>query len=139
MAVRVQIAVARKSGEALTSVALLNGGFDTGRPEILPPPAACLRLFTEIPANSHAIEATLASGTAAVLELAERVAVHVRTRDRHGPVVQCRVCVVDGAEEVLLSDAAIDEIGVRIESYGKGLWRFDGETRIRRSARARHW
>lgn len=70
---------------------------------------------------------------------AETVAGCVRSADRDGPEVTFSVLVSDADGEVLVSDAGIDALGVRIESFAPGRWRFADETGIRESSAPQYW
>jgi hypothetical protein len=139
LAVRVRLRIERPSGERLECAALLNGGFESGRPEILLPAPAARRLYAQYPAETLPVAGLLAAGETELLELPERVLACVVTPAREGRQARFSVLVSDGADEVLVSDSGIDALGVRIESFGRGVWRFGNERRLRKSARRQHW
>ena len=49
------------------------------------------------------------------------------------------VSIVPGEDEVLLCDKAIDALEIELVKPGKGLWRFRGETALRKSVSAKRW
>ena len=50
-----------------------------------------------------------------------------------------RVLVSEHDKEVLVSDAGIDALGIRIESFVPGRWRFAEQTRVREAEAPQHW
>lgn len=80
--------------------------------------------------------------TSAVIELlhaAERVTGCAVTFDREGRSVEFRAFVSEGDSEVLVSDGGIDALGIRIESFVPGRWRFADETHIRETEAPQYW
>ena len=49
------------------------------------------------------------------------------------------VRVAEHDPELLVSDAGIDALGIRIESFAPGRWRFAEETYIRDSESPEYW
>ena len=47
--------------------------------------------------------------------------------------------IIEGEREVLMSDKLISSLGIVIEDAGKGLWRFKGENKIRKSSPRKIW
>ncbi|MBI4614323.1 MAG: hypothetical protein HY720_11985 [Planctomycetes bacterium] len=140
MPVVVAIRVERSSTPgALESAAILNGGFGSEVPCLLLPRQAALLLFPEYPAGMVPVGGATAGGRATFLASREELAARVREPDRDGPAIAFRVVVSEHDDEILVSDSGIDALGVEVKKHGEGLWRFDGETRIRRSVPRRRW
>ena len=59
--------------------------------------------------------------------------------DREGRGVDFRVFVSDADSDVLVSDGGIDALGIRIESFVPGRWRFADETHIRNTEAPQYW
>ena len=74
-----------------------------------------------------------------ILAPSERILARVVIEERQGPEVSVRVFISDDEPEILISDMAIDALGVEIKSPGKGLWRFADEEEIRHSAAYQIW
>jgi len=55
--------------------------------------------------------------------------------------VRCLIIVNPLVDEVLLSDVAIDELGIVPIGFGRGLWRHkaDDASTVRRSAEPEYW
>lgn len=97
------------------------------------------RHYDRYSARVHVVNVELAAGAASLMALREPLSVSVRTRDRDGPRARCGVLVSEDADEVLLSDSAIDALHVRVGSFSRGTWSFLGERRWRRSAPRQVW
>ncbi|GIW72688.1 MAG: hypothetical protein KatS3mg102_2230 [Planctomycetota bacterium] len=139
MAAVVRVRLERNPSRAIETSAVLNGGFATERPTVLLPRRAALALFPDYPAGSRPLPALTAGGQTTLRELGEPLWVRVLAGDREGPAASCRVLVSEAEDEVLLSDYAIDALGVRIEQHGPGIWRFADEQRTRASVPAEPW
>ncbi len=63
----------------------------------------------------------------------EAVELTVIEDDRTSKTIICNTIISLHENEVLLSDAVIEELEIEILSPKTGLWRFKGETKIRRS------
>ena len=64
-----------------------------------------------------------------------RALVKVVTEDAESREVLADVVVSPIADEPLISDMLAEELEVAVESFGRGLWRFRWEQRLRRSER----
>ncbi len=138
MGVRVRVRIEGPDGRVLESVALLNGGFDTRDPHILLPGEAARKLFPH-PMKGKRITARTADHEATMTRPVDALVMRVLSDDREGPAVACRALVAPHADEILLSDSAIDAVGVGIRSFGGGLWQFVGESRTRSSEESETW
>ncbi|MBI4614108.1 MAG: hypothetical protein HY720_10905 [Planctomycetes bacterium] len=139
MAVRIRIELLGPDGRCLRTAAILNGGFEVPGPHLLLPRSCAERLLGAY--RTHAVRQVLdaAGGSAEFWAVDLPVGGCVTTDDRKGPLVEFRVLVSEGDSELLVSDSGIDALGVRIESFEPGRWRFDGETRVRPTEAAEYW
>lgn len=80
-----------------------------------------------------------AAGPTGFLEIAESLRAQVVAGDRAGPVVVASAFASPGDDEILMSDAAINDLGVRIESFRQGRWRFADEATTRDSMPPEVW
>ncbi len=137
MAVRVELELRGTHG-TVTSSAVLNGGFEIQGPHLLLPARCAVLLLGETRSGTKlAMEA--AGGEVEMTLANETVVGAVRTSDRLGRDVRFRVLVSEHDEEVLVSDAGIDALGIRIESFVPGRWRFAEETAVRDAVAAQVW
>jgi hypothetical protein len=74
-----------------------------------------------------------------VLVLPDPIEAWIDGGDRQGPKIAVKIIVSDAETEVLVSDTAIDALGVEIQSHGRGLWRFAGESESRPSVPPQLW
>lgn len=139
MAARVRIAFRGRGGRTLEAAALLNGGFESASPAVLLPASIATRLLSDPLSKARPATFSVAAGKATLFVVRERLKARVATADRRGPEAWLNVLVAQREEEVILSDTAIDALGVKIESFGKGLWRFARERRMRPSEPAQLW
>ncbi len=139
MGVRVNLLLRRTSGANLTASALLNSGFESDEPHIMLPRRAAERLYDQLPLETTAETIGTAGGDVEILAPSERILARVVIEERQGPEVSVRVFISDDEPEILISDMAIDALGVEIKSPGKGLWRFADEEEIRHSAAYQIW
>lgn len=139
MAVRVRVEFTGRVGRVLGCVALLNGGFESLRPTVLLPAAAAVHVLARPLAKARRIRVEVACGETSLWTVQEHLMGCVVTRDRRGRAIRFHVLVAEGEREVLVSDSAIDALGVEIKSFGKGLWRFRRQRRLRRSEDPQRW
>lgn len=118
---------------------MLNGGFEVPGPHLLLP-ARCAQLLLGEYRGTAAREAMeAAGGEIQLLRAAEHVAGCAVTFDREGRSVEFDVFVSEGDAEALVSDGGIDALGIRIESFVPGRWRFAEETHIRETEAPQYW
>jgi hypothetical protein len=139
VAVRVRLHLCGPSGTEVATSAVLNGGFEVQEPHLLLPARVADRLLGDYrpTAAREAMEA--AGGEVELLHTAEGVTGRAVAADREGRSVAFRVFVSDADPEVLVSDGGIDALGIRIESFVPGRWRFADETRIRDTEAPQYW
>jgi hypothetical protein len=136
---RVDLHLRQADGTVLAAAALLNGGFEAESPHVLLPRRAYTHLFSREPEGAHADEVQTAGGTSSVIALPDSIEAWVDGGDRSSPVIAVHVIVSDAETEVLVSDTAIDALGIEITSHGRGLWRFAGEHVTRPSVPPQLW
>ncbi|MBI4859351.1 MAG: hypothetical protein HY815_03710 [Candidatus Riflebacteria bacterium] len=139
MAVRVRLCIRASDGAQLVTTAVLNGGFEVPDPHILLPHAAAERLLGDGLRKAVRQEMTGAGGPVELLALPDPVTAHAFASDREGPRTRFHLLVSRLDEEALVSDAGIDALSIRIESFAPGRWRFADETRIRDSEPPQYW
>jgi hypothetical protein len=139
MAVRVRIRITSPGGVQLDTTAVLNGGFEVPDPHLLLPRAAAARLFGDALTSAVLQEMTGAGGSVELLAMPDPVTARVLTPDREGPTARFRVLASKFDEEALVSDAGIDALSLRIESFVPGRWRFADETRTRDTEPPQEW
>ncbi len=139
MGVRVNMLLRRADGATLTSSVLLNSGFESDEPHILLPRCAAERLFPVLPPGTKAQTIGTAGGDAQILVPSEKIFARVLVEDQRGPEIPVCVFISDEEVEILVSDTAIDALGVEIKSPGKGLWKFAGEEEIHSSSPPQEW
>jgi len=143
MAVRVKVEICSFDKDlSISSTALLNSGFESETPLVLIPArvAEYLGFLPNLPANAIAETYEAAGGSAVrVYSIEDAAKVRVVAEDRKTDFITCSIIISEGEREVILSDLLIDELGIIIEKSGVGLWRFDGESKIRSSLQPQHW
>lgn len=138
MVVRVRI---ESASAAVETAALANSGYEAETPQVMVPVqlARALGLWppgegfeeTEYETAGGPLRVWVASGALRVRVAAEGEA----------PQVVADAVVSPLADEVLLSDKAISELGIALEDVGRGLWRFRWEPKdaLRRSEPPKYW
>jgi hypothetical protein len=122
MAVRVKVRVSRGGKEKALTV-LVNGGAESEEPVIVVKPEDARDLgFT--PEDFDIIEVELASGITQNLISREKVKLELLSEE--GQVLASTYAYLAVDEELiepLITDATIDELGIIVLSFKKGLWR----------------
>jgi hypothetical protein len=141
VAVRVPVRV-KVRGRLLETVALANSGYEAETPQLLIPVEAARRLGLW-PPDSTAIETSFetAGGPLNVWVYPRAGSVEVEDGGVKSPEVIVDIVVSPLADEVLLSDALISELGIVLEDAKKGLWRFRWEPpgRLHSSRPPQYW
>jgi len=124
----------------LTTVALLNTGFESDEPEILLPLRAAERLgLWPPPAGARTETYVSASGYMRVVRVPRAGTVAVLAEDRCSEEVPADFIISELTDEVLLNDRLIGRLRIVILDPGEGLWRFRDEDAVRGSERAERW
>ncbi|MGB9728824.1 MAG: hypothetical protein ACP5GU_06905 [Thermoprotei archaeon] len=134
MAVRVKIKVTWES-RSKTFIVLVNGGAESDEPVIVlrPEDAEELGLLSN---SFDIIEVELASGKTHNLISKEKIKIELLDeKDESISNTLAFLAVDENLTEPLITDATIDELGIVVISFKKGLWRHinDPPTIIRRS------
>ncbi len=121
------------NNEVLTK-ALVNTGFVSEDPEVALPIAIAEKLGLW-PRPSEAINASVdtGGGSVEVYVVPRSLIVNVITEDRISDPVIANALVDPYIDEVLINDALTEELRIEILSPRSGLWRFSGESTVRRS------
>lgn len=130
--VRVKAEVEVSNIKFETSV-LLNTGFGTEEPEALIPIRLAEALGIELEKASPKLYET-PGGITRLFEAEKMAEIKVA-----GKSVSCNVVISETESEVILSDSAISRLEIVIEDPARGLWRFKGEKRTRKSVRPNYW
>mgnify|MGYP000341891567 CR=1 FL=1 len=143
MVVRLRVRIRSSSGELITS-ALANSGYEAEEPEVVLPVSVAERLglYPSLPGGTE-VEEYVGVGGSIVRAFRTRGAVEltVLADDRMGGPVRATAVITPGEDEVILSDKALDALGVVLLRPGAGIWRFsDDPPGIERaSERREHW
>ncbi|MEW6368315.1 MAG: hypothetical protein AB1714_27100 [Acidobacteriota bacterium] len=139
MAVRIRLKITGQGEQPVITTAVLNGGFEVAEPHLLLP-ARCAGLVLGDYRSSAVWQSMEAAGGQVDFLLAsDTVNARAVTADREGHEVSFKILVSDADPEVLVSDAGIDALGLRIESFAPGRWRFADQTLIRETEPPQYW
>ncbi|RLF20184.1 MAG: hypothetical protein DRZ82_03045 [Thermoprotei archaeon] len=139
MGVRVRIRIIHGDKTAITS-ALVNSGFESNEPDICIPLGLAKRLKLWPSTVMKSINALTAGGEVA-LHLLGKVRLQLLAGSEVKEDIECNALLNTQVDEVLLSDYVIDELGIVVISFRKGLWRHksDPPSTIRQSAPPEYW
>ncbi len=108
--------------------AIVNTGFESDVPEVIVPEkvAEDLGLYPRVPAGSIVEEYRVAGGgRVTVIRLPQGLArASVVAGDKVSREVEVSLTVVPGERDVLISDAAAEELGIEVVRPKSGVWRF---------------
>ena len=140
MAVRVKLKVkSLKTGKEIELVVLANGGAESEKPMLVVDPeiAKSLELYSYLLREAEIYEVTEASTSKHVYVLSNAVEIELidhETGESLSKIV-ADLAVEEGLTEPLITDVTIDELGIQVISFSKGLWKHinDPPNKIRRS------
>jgi len=139
--VRVRVELRRGDKEVETS-ALANSGYESETPQVLMPirVAELLSLWPPTKDVEESVFET-AGGPLRVWIVPRAVKVKVVVPDVDTQHVDADAVVSPMADEVMLSDKMISELGLALEDVGRGYWRFSWEPKesTRRSEPPKYW
>lgn len=141
LGVRVRVKIISRKGLSVETSSLLNTGFESESPEVLVPVrvAEALGLWPELP-NGAAIRAYETAGGIVRMPTIEGGAeLQAIAGEKVTRPIRCSLVISELEREVLLSDRAIEGLGIVIESPGTGLWRFKDDPELQRSAEPQYW
>ncbi len=144
MALRIKIRIRNRYGPSkeVSTVALVNSGFEADTPQILIP----MKLARELNLYNRLIEARIESyGTVAgpirMYVIPSSVEVWIDESDIKPSKVICDALISDTETEVLISDYLAGELGIIAEDFRHGYWRLrsDPKNKIRTSYEPQRW
>jgi len=127
LVVRVKLRLSKNS-KSIDVVALVNTGYEADTPQLIIPISIARRLnLWPPPANAREAIFDTAGGPLRVWIIPQLVKAKIITPNAESKEVTIDVVISPLADEPLISDLLADELGIAIESPGKGLWRFRWE------------
>jgi hypothetical protein len=134
MAVRLRLRI-RVSDRSVDTIALLNSSFEAPTPQLVVPVDTARALGLWPPEDARDVVLETAGGPLRAWFYPRKALVKVVTEDAESREVLTDVVVSPIADEPLISDMLAEELEIAVESFGRGLWRFRWEQRLRRSER----
>jgi hypothetical protein len=134
VAVRLKLRV-RVGDKVVEVVALLNSGFEAPTPQLLIPIDTARALGLWPPEDAREVILETAGGPLRAWFYPRKALVKVITEDAESREVLTDIIVSPIADEPLISDMLAEELEIAVESFGRGLWRFRWEGKLRRSER----
>ena len=145
MALRIRLIIkalkGTKRGSDVETPALVNSGYVVEKPELLIPEGLASNLGLWPPETIKMEYTSTPIGFGRLYSLGEVLEVQVTTEDKTSPTIKVHVMVSEYEKEVLVSDYLAGLLGIAVEDFREGLWRFREEplTRVRRSEKAQYW
>lgn len=146
MSVRVRVRIeplAGAGGAVVDSVALVNTGFTPEERECSLPAAAAqnLGMWPALPAGTVMVGVRGYTGEVTVARVPRAVRARVVCTAREGPTAEMATLITTTDNEVILSDAAVEALGIVPVKPCSGQWRFidDPHDRLRPSEPAQYW
>jgi len=141
LAVRVRLRT--KEGREELTVALVNSGFESDRPQILIPISLAKRLGLwdrVLIEGGFQLFGTVAEPTRLYV-LPSSLYVSIVEDDVEMETVLSDAVISEVEREVLISDYLAGLLGIAVEDFREGLWRLrsDGSNRVRRSYKPQYW
>ena len=130
------------AGEAIESVAVLNSGYESVEEEVIIPVkvAERLGLWPRLPEGTEIEEYEVAGGIKVrTYFIKDCLEIQVVTEDKVSEPVKTAAVIMEGQDEILLSDASISAHRIVIEDAKQGLWKFRGEYKLRKSEKPQYW
>ena len=122
MAVRVRVKISRGSREK-TLIVLVNSGAESEEPVVVVSPRDAIDLGFNLE-EFDVVEVELASGKTQGLISREKVILELLSENGSTlSTTQAYLAVDENLIEPLITDATIDELGIVVLSFKKGLWR----------------
>ncbi len=131
MAVRLRLRIRGKSGKSVETIALLNSGFEAPTPQLLIPVGLARNLELWPPENAYEVILDTAGGPLRAWLYPRSAYVSVVCEDVKPKEVEVDIIISPIADEPLISDMLAEELEIAVESFGRGLWRFRWEQRLR--------
>ena len=130
------------TGKAIESVAILKSGYESAEEEVISPVkvAERLGLWPRLPEGTEIEEYEAAGGIKVrTYFIKDCLEIQVVTEDKVSEPVKTAAVIMEGQDEILLSDASISAHRIVIEDAKQGLWRFRGEYKLRKSEKPQYW
>ena len=118
-----------REGRSIEVVALLNSGYEAPTPQLLIPVDIARSLGLWPPEGASEVILDTAGGPLRAWYYPRAGEVEVAVEDARSPRVLVDLIVSPIADEPLISDMLAEELGIAVESFGRGLWRFRWESR----------
>lgn len=137
MAVRVRLRVERE-GSAREVVALVNSGYEADTPQLMVPVSLARELELWPPPPGAKEDVFDTAGGPVRVWIARRAArAWAVAGDAESGPVEVDLVVSPYADEPLISDVLAGRLGIAVEDFAEGLWRFRWEPKeaVRRSER----
>nr|MDO8082812.1 hypothetical protein [Candidatus Freyarchaeota archaeon] len=145
MVVRVRVrlkALKGDKGKTIEGVAVLNAGYESEHPEVIIPTklAEKLGLWPRLPEGTEVETYEIAGGTKArVYYIDKCLESEVITEDKASNPIKTIAVIMEGQDEILLSDGSISAHQIVLEDAKAGIWKFKGEEKLRRSEPPEYW
>ncbi len=143
MAVRIKVEIKslEKTPSAVTTVALLNSGFECEKPEVLVPIkiAELLSFYPHIPKETHVQKYETPAGMIKMHSIEDSVQVCPIVKGKKTKSVKCTLIISEIEKEVIISDVAVDKLRIKIDEVGACKWHLKGEKISRPSERPQYW
>ncbi len=145
MVVRVKVKLKALKGDVggvVESAAVLNSGYESVEEEVIIPVkvAERLGLWPRLPEGTEVEEYEVAGGIKVrAYFIRDCLEVQVVAEDKASEPVKTAAAIMEGQNEILLSDASISAHRIVIEDAKRGLWRFRGEEKLRGSEKPQYW
>lgn len=134
MAVRLKLRI-RVNSRVADVVALLNSGFEAPTPQLLIPVDTARVLGLWPPEGAREVILETAGGPLRAWFYPRKALVKIVAEDVESREVLTDIIVSPIGDEALISDMLAEELEIAVESFGKGLWRFRWEQKLRESAK----
>ncbi len=131
-AVRLKLRI-RIGNKAIETIALLNSGFEAPTPQLLIPISIAKALGLWPPEDAIEVTLETAGGPLKAWFYPRKAFAKVVAEDAESKEVEVDVIVSPLGDEPLISDMLAEEFEIVVESFGRGLWRFRWEQKLRKS------
>ena len=144
MAIRVRLRIREKtSGKVVETVALVNTGFETLKPQLLIPVklAEALGLWPSLPESSYMKEYGTAGGITKTYVVPDNLDVYIVMDGQQSPVAGSDTVISFMEEEVLIGDKLAGKLGIMIYDIAEGVWKLkiDPPDTTRKSEPPQYW
>ncbi len=143
MPVRVKLKVKSKvSNETVETIALVNSGFITEKPQLLIPKKFAQKLnLWPPPPEAYVIELGTAGGPVRNFIVPNSLEVKIVEPDRETKNTLCDAIISHIEEEVLINDKLGEELGIIILGLASGKWKLvdDPDNKVRQTYPPQYW